>query len=145
MAERPLTVSGLLDKRSELLTLIREAKKTLHGLMSDLDHLDRTIELFDPDGDIPLKRPKRAPSYVPAFKGEMRRYILDALREAPEPLTSLDLAKYVCRASGIDVNERKAVITVRKRVTAALTKMRERGLVAEVPMFGRFKGWRIKR
>ena len=55
MAERPLTVSGLLDKRSELLTLIREAKKTLHGLMSDLDHLDRTIELFDPDGDIPLK------------------------------------------------------------------------------------------
>jgi len=50
-----------------------------------------------------------------------------------------------CHAEQI-VAERKleaAVGTIRKRVGACLWKLRAKGIVAEVPQPGEYKGWRI--
>lgn len=145
MAERPLTISGLLDKRAELIGQIKATRRKLYNLTADLDHLDHTIRMFDPEGEVRLKKPRRESTKVPAFKGELQRYILNALREAERPLTSIELAIHVVNQSGMDPNERETVQVVRKRVGAALTKMRARKLIQEVPQLGSYKGWQIQR
>jgi hypothetical protein len=47
--ERPLTVSGLLDKRAELTRLCDQLAGELEAVAFDLEHLDAVIRLFDPD------------------------------------------------------------------------------------------------
>ena len=54
--------------------------------------------------------------------------------------TSLDIAEQVVAARKLDAN---AVRILRKRVGAALWKLRAKGIVAEVPQEGDYKGWRL--
>jgi hypothetical protein len=52
MAERPNTVAGLIDKRREISGRIEHHQRALNDLITDLDHVDHTIRLFDPDCDV---------------------------------------------------------------------------------------------
>ena len=63
----------------------------------------------------------------------MRRDVLAALRAAQGPLTSLDIAKQVVVARKLLPAD---VGMMRKRVGAALWKLRVKGIVAEVPQAG---------
>jgi hypothetical protein len=83
--ERPNTVSGLLNKRRELLMLMNKAQQVLQGHLASLDHLTAATLLFDPDADLTGQKPKRAPSPHRAFKGEMKRHVLQSLRAAQAP------------------------------------------------------------
>lgn len=63
-----------------------------------------------------------------------------AIRAATAPLTSLDIAAQVIVRRKLD----PATMTViRKRVGAALWKLRAKGMVEEVPQAGDYKGWRL--
>jgi hypothetical protein len=139
-AEHPNTISGLLDKRRELLRLVADAQDVLQGRLADLDHLTATILLFDPDADLTGQTPKRAPSPHRAFKGEMKRHVLQSLRTAQGPLTSLDLTRSFIEGRGVDHDD---AVTVRKRVGACLWKLRDTGLAVSVPLEGEYKGWRL--
>lgn len=140
MTERPKTVSGLIEKHREIAGQIEATRRTLNALVFDLEALEHSIRLFDPDAE--LGRAKPLPSEHAAFKGEMRRDVLAALRAAQEPLTSLDIARQVIvrRKLGEDP---KTVTMMRKRVGAALWKLRTKGMVQEVPQAGDYKGWRL--
>ena len=87
--ERPNTVAGLLEKRAELAALVKFHQAELRKVVCDLDHLDATIRLFDPDADI--SRVKRYPTKHRAFKGEManpaaavRRFLRSMKIKIPE-------------------------------------------------------------
>jgi hypothetical protein len=138
--ERPNTVAGLIDKRRELLRLVKDAQEALTTRLADLDHLDATIRLFDPDADLSGLKAKRAASPHPAFKGEMRRHVLGALRGASGPVTSLEIARSFAQGRGL---EESAVVAIRKRVGACLWKLRDMGVVTDVPQAGEYKGWRL--
>lgn len=58
-----------------------------------------------------------------------------------EPATSLWLARKIIAARGLP-DDAKTVTMMRKRVGAALYKLRARGWVAEVPQAGEYKGWK---
>jgi hypothetical protein len=138
--ERPNTVAGLIEKRREIAGQIDHHRRILNELVSDLDHVDAVIAMFDPDAD--LGRAKPHPPRQAAFKGEMRRHVLQALRAAQGPITSLDIARQVMEARGLDASDARMVSTVRKRVGACLYKLRASGIVSEVPQAGEYKGWR---
>jgi hypothetical protein len=70
----------------------------------------------------------------------MRRDLLAALRAAPGPLTSLDIARQVVAVRKLDP---AMAVMIRRRVGAALFKLKARGLVAQVPQSGDYKGWRL--
>jgi hypothetical protein len=140
MTEHPNTVSGLLDKRREILRLVDAAQETLQGHLATLDHLTATILLFDPDADLTGQTPKRAPSPHRAFKGEMKRHVLQSLRLAKGPITSLEITRTFIDGRGMDHD---GAITVRKRVSACLWKLRQAGIAASVPLEGEYKGWRL--
>jgi len=138
--ERPNTVAGLIEKHRYIAGQIEATRKTLNALVFDLEAVEHTIRLFDPDAQ--LGRAKPLPSKDAAFKGEMRRDVLAALRAAQEPLTSLDIARQVIVRRKLP-SDHKSVIVFRKRVGACLFKLKGAGLVAEVPQAGDYKGWRL--
>lgn len=138
--ERPNTVAGLIEKHREIAGKIEATRQTLNALVFDLEALEHSIRLFDPDAQ--LARAKPLPSKDAAFKGEMRRDVLAALRAAQEPLTSLDIARQVIKRRRL-AEDPKSVVMIRKRVSAAMWKLRVKGMVCEVPQVGEYKGWRL--
>jgi hypothetical protein len=47
--ERPNTVAGPIEKPRQITGKIEHHQRALNDLMVDLDHLDHTIRMFDPD------------------------------------------------------------------------------------------------
>lgn len=138
IAERPNTLSGLIEKHRELAGKIDHTRRQLDALVFDLEAVEHTIRLFDPDAQ--LGRAKPLPSPHAAFRGEMRRDVLAALRAATGPLTSLDIARQVVAVRKLPDD---AMVMIRKRVGAALWKLKAKGMVTEVPQEGDYKGWRL--
>jgi len=146
--ERPNTISGLQAKRAELVKLhkhlIAEAKKVI----CDIDHIDATIRIFDPDADIERIRLNRYATKHRAPKGYMKRFVLDQLREAPEPLTSRQITAAWIKDRGLEPDEPTFVI-LRKRVGACLKTCQNQGLAegagqtSEHDAWGPYKLWRV--
>jgi hypothetical protein len=136
--ERPNTVAGLIDKHRQIAGEIEAKRRDLDRLVADLEAVEHTIRLFDPDAQ--LGRAKPLPSPHAAFKGEMRRDVMAALRAAQGPLTSLDIAEQIVAARKLDPS---TTTMFRKRVGAALWKLKARGWVEEIPLAGEYKGWLV--
>jgi hypothetical protein len=67
--ERPNTIAGLVEKHREIAGQIIQARTALNGLLADLEAVD-------------LGRAKPTPGDYAAFKGEMSRDVMRALRAA---------------------------------------------------------------
>src|SRR5271163_4886273 len=99
-AERPMknehVLSGLIAKRAELAGDLIVAQKRLERLRDDLDAVDRTLRVLDPNQRPEKIRPvvKRRGDRMFAY-GECSRAVLNALRIAPEPLTVDQVAERV--------------------------------------------------
>jgi len=139
--ERPNTVAGLIEKRREIAGQIEYHQRVLNELIVDLDHLDHTIRLFAPELDVSLAQPKQFPARHAAFRGEMQRFVLGALRAATGPLTSLEIAVEVVKGRGLDPNDPRAVSLIRKRVGACLFHLKAKGVARDVATAGPYKGW----
>lgn len=133
------TTSGLLKKRAEIAGKIEYTQRQLNELIADLDHVDHVLHLLDPE--IKPGKPKQYPPRHQAFRGEMQRFVLQALKDASKPVTSLEIALGVVKSRGLDPNDARTVSTIRKRVGACLFKLKRKGVVREVPQAGEYKGW----
>lgn len=139
--ERPNTVAGLIDKHRTIAGQIADTRRKLDALVFDLEAVEHTIRLFDPDAQLGRAKPVWGPQQ--AFRGEMRRDVLTILRAAgAEPATSLEIARKIIAGRGLP-EEGKTVTLLRKRVGACLWKLRSKGMVEEVPQAGDYKGWRL--
>jgi hypothetical protein len=138
--ERPNTIAGLVEKHREIAGKIDHTRHVLNELVADLEAVEHTIRLFDPDAQ--LGRAKPLPAKDAAFKGEMRRDVLAALRAAQGSITSLDIARQVIVTRKL-AEDPATVTMMRKRAGAALWKLKARGVVEDVPQEGDYKGWRL--
>lgn len=127
--EAPNTVSALIRKRAEIAGQIEHAQTTLRQLIIDLDNLDHTIRLFRPDIDLEEIRPKPLPPRNQAFRGEVTRLILGALRTSQGPMDTQELARHVMAQRGLNTADKRLVRTIGKRVGSAMRHLRSRGLV----------------
>jgi hypothetical protein len=128
MAE-PHVVTALIRKRAEIAGLIEHHQTMLRQAIIDLDNLDATLRLFVPDIDLEEIRPQPVPPRHAAFKGEVSRIVLGALREAKEPMTTQQLAQHVMGERGLNTADKRLVRLVGKRVGACLRHWRQRGSV----------------
>jgi hypothetical protein len=138
--ERPNTVSGLIQLHREIAGQIEARRHELARLVADLEAVEHTIRLLDPNAQ--LGRAKPVPAAHAAFKGEMRRDVMAALRDCAEPATSLQIARKIIASRALP-DGAKDVTIMRKRVGACLYKLRAKGWVEEVPQSGDYKGWRL--
>lgn len=102
--------------------------------------------LFAPDIDMEEIGPRRVPPAHHAFRGEVTRMLLQALRNATRPLTTTELAERVMQERGLDMNNVQLKRTMGRRVGASLNHWkRVRGLVTSMPGPGQVNMWEIKR
>jgi hypothetical protein len=138
MEPRPNTVAGLIEMHREIGGQIEATRRELNRHVADLEAVEHTIYLFDPDAQ--LGRAKPLPSKDAAFKGEMRRHVMAALRAATGPLTSLEIARQVIAIRKLP-DDPATVTLIRKRVGAVLWRIKMKGWAREVPQEGDYKGW----
>lgn len=141
-------VSALVSKRAELTGRIQHFQVQIQQISIEVDHLDATLHLFDPDYDLLGIRPKGIRSINPWFaKGELSRLALDILRMSSDPLSTCDIAEALIARKGIVTVGTKERDRLIKSLLGSLQLMRKREMVA---MVGRIKGagggpmlWRV--
>jgi hypothetical protein len=134
-------MAALVRKRAELAGEIENTHAALKRMIGELEHLDSTLRLFDPDIDIPAIRPKAfRPPADWAHRGEMTRMVLDILRQAAEPMTTRDIAFQLMVERALDNNDRRLLNLMDKRVGVALRYQRV-AVSSQGP--GQFMLWRL--
>lgn len=126
--ERPNTIAGLQAKRKELVKLRAALEADVRKVTCDLDHLDACIRLFDPSADTAAAIKRYATKHR-AKKGQMRRFVLDRLKEATGPITSRDIAEAWVQDRGLNADDGTLVI-IRKRVGACLNTLQQQGTIS---------------
>jgi hypothetical protein len=146
--ERPNTVAGLVAKHKELCDLRERYQAEIKKLTVDIDHLDACIRLFDPRAD--TSEIKHYVTRHRAQKGSVKRFVLNTLREASEPMTSRQLSDLWARDRGLQADEATLSI-IRKRVGACIKVCVNQGLVectgqtTDHGAYGPYKLWKLKR
>lgn len=143
--ERPNAISALKDKRGEIAGRVDALQDQLRQALIDLDHVDSTILLFDPDAVLDEIKAKPMPPRHHAFKGQVTRAILEMLRKSASPMDGLSITQKLMEERELNLADKRLVKTIQKRVGAALRNMRDRGLVTSTePRKGGLLSWSIK-
>lgn len=141
----PHVLTGLVAKRSEIAGQIEHVQTQLRQLIIDLDNLDATIRIFRPDIDLEEIRPKPFPPRHAAFKGEIMRVVMGALRTADRPLTGPEITLQVMAERGLNTADPRLLKLVGKRVGACLRHHRGQGLLRSLKGPQHLLEWEIAR
>ncbi len=124
--ERPNTVSGLKAKHKELTALRKKYVSELQRLNADIEHLSACILIFDPTAhEYKMKAHVTSPR---AARGSVKTFVLSALREASEPLTTRQLCEAWIEGRGIEIGE-KSIFTAGRRISSSISSCVRQGLV----------------
>lgn len=135
-------LSGLMTKRAELAGQIETMQREMRDLIAAIGHIDAAIRVFDPAADIDDIKPKLPPRFH-AFKGEVSRLVLDALRKAAKPMPVSDLTLIVAAGRGINPDEKPFMRVLSRRVGACLRNLRKKKLVQMTRPPGSLGLWQI--
>ncbi len=116
---------------------------TLRQLIMDGDNLDGAIRIFDPGMDLAEIRLKAVPRRHVAFEGQVRRAVLDALRETGLALRIKDIALRMMEARKLSATDARLVRVVEKKVGACLRKLRGQGTVQSARGRGDNLRWKL--
>ena len=141
--ENEHVLSGLLRKRAEITAEAEGLQIRLRQLIMDADNLDGAIRIFKPDMDLADIRPRAVPRQHIAFEGEVRRAVLDALRETGLALTIKDIALRMMDARKLSAADARLVRVVEKKVGACLRKLRRQGTVQSAKGRGDSLRWKV--
>lgn len=136
-------VSGLIKKRADIAGQIEHHQARFQSLIIDLDNLDATLRMFEPDIGLAEIKPKPLPPRNQAFKGEVSRIVFESLRQSDRPLTAQEIAQRVMVGRGLVTSDKRLVRLIGKRVGSCLRHHRERGLVRSERGAGQLLVWRI--
>lgn len=125
---KPVT-HALIRKRAEIAGRIEAIHAEAARLVVELDHLDASIRIFEPQidfSDLPIK-PLPPPNA--AFRGEFSRSLLTMLRGTQHWQTTDQLAVKVMVIRRMNEHDKALRRTVRVRVGEALARLRRKGMV----------------
>lgn len=140
----PHVVTALIAKRAELAGQIRHLQDQLRHARIALDHVDETLRLFAPEIDVSTITPRPVSSTHHAFRGEVSRVILELLRTAGGPLSTVQITERVMQDRGLDPNDKRLRLTMSHRVGACLSHWkRVRGVIRSMPGPGQVLLWEL--
>lgn len=132
-------------KRAEITDQIECHQDALNQPVADLDNVDHTLRFSAPDIDLEEIEPKPVPPRNQAFKGEMKRLVLDAMKRSKgAPIDSRELTQIVMQHRGLGTSNLRLRTTMVKRVCAALNAMRRRGPVVSGKGENGLLAWRLR-
>ena len=120
-------LSGLIRKRQEVVAELDAAQSRVRQLILDLDAVDATIRLFQPDIDLNVVKVRPTPRRHKAHRGNTSLLVLALLGEADGGLSHRKITVKIMQARGLNLADRAMCQTMRDRVGASLRGMREQG------------------
>jgi len=137
----PHVIGALRNKRAELAGVLRQLEQQLGQQRADLAHLDATMRLFNPDirpNDIGAKQPRARNAWF--RPGECLRLIYDELREAPQLLTTRELAERIMRLKAISAADDQRRERIQKTLLGSLNRAKQ--TIARIEIAG-VVSWRL--
>lgn len=124
-------ISGLVAKRGELAGKVEEIRRELDKAVDDLRTVENAIRIYDPNYDLRTIRTKKVRHKNRFFEkhGEASRFVLDVLREAGRPLSTLEVAEIAAARKGVKDKDMGAL---RACILTSLSRQRINGTVIEV-------------
>lgn len=139
----PHVITALARRRSELSGDIQTTQAKLRQMVLDLERLDATLLMFDPEYRIEAIKPKAfRPPEDWSKRGQMTRIVLGILRQASEALTARDVALQLIAERALDPND-KLIRLMTKRCGVALRGQRDKGVTASKEGPGMSVLWRL--
>lgn len=143
-ASQDCVVSGLIEKRRELVGIIDRLQRELDQYRADLAHIDGTLRLLaeglDPE-TIRSKRPYKRADYF--GHNELSRRVLDTLRTAAgDPIGIEEISCQIATAKGFDPADEHLRAGIRQRLRAVLTRLHKQGVI-EGAGGGRGSRWKL--
>jgi hypothetical protein len=142
MVEPPI-MDALRNKRSEVAGLVKDLEQHLVKHHASLSHLDATMRLFDTSlFDTNIDAGELAPNHQQAITtglrhGECLRLIYDALRDAPQPLTTRELAERIMEMKSMPSTDaarreliQKAILKSLRHAKGTITRIESKGVVS---------------
>lgn len=140
----PHIITALARKRSELSGDIQTTQAKLRQMVLDLERLDATLLMFDPEYRIETIKPKAfRPPEDWSKRGEMTRIVLGILRQATEPLTSRDVALQLIAERALEPTEKMTRLMTR-RCGVAMRGQRDKGVTQSIEGPGMSVLWTLK-
>jgi hypothetical protein len=137
---------SLIAGRREVLRNIDRLKANLREAVIQLDHLEATMRMFDPDIDFRSLGARKELPADPAQHGETMRIVLAALVDAGRPLSTASLIEQIISARGLDRTDAKLRQKLSKRLGPSLRYAeRVRGLIRSLPGPGQMNMWELIR
>jgi len=138
-------LTGLVKRRAEIAGEIDAAQDKLRALIKDLEHIDATLLIFDPQIQIQAIKPKTLrPPEDWSHRGQMTRLILNVLRQAMQPYTTRDIAVQIMSERALDQDDLRLVRLMAKRCGVALRGLRDKKTVIATQGPGQFMLWELK-
>jgi hypothetical protein len=138
----PHVVTGLISKRAELAGRIEHLQAQVRQATVELDHIEASIRIFQPDIDMETLGTRPVPAIHHAFKGETTRVVLETIRTAGRPVDTTTITEAVMKARGLDRQDAAMFRLMSKRVGACLRHWeRERGAIRSQTGAGQVKFW----
>ena len=134
-------LGGLVAKRGELAGHVEQFRREEQRLAQELTHLDATIRLFDPDDDVGAvesKGPRHRQQWFAS--GECQRLVLEALRDALEPLSARAVMQLVAARKAVPEHP-EVRAGVQKTVQAVLRRLAAKGAARVVALDGQTQVW----
>jgi hypothetical protein len=137
----PHVIGALRRKRSELGGVVNQLEQRLVKHRADLAHLDATMRLFDPAIRPQEIRPRQQRARSVWFRpGECLRLIYDELRDAPQPVTTRELAVRLMRVKAMPTNDDRCRELIQKTILGSLNRAKQ--TIARIETAG-VVAWRL--
>ncbi len=137
----PHVIGALRKKRSELGGVVNQLEQRLVKHRADLAHLDATMLLFDPDVRPREIHPRRQRARSAWFRpGECLRLIYDELRNAPQPVTTRELAVRIMGVKAMPMDDDRRRELIQKTILGSLNRAKE--TIARIETAG-VVAWRL--
>lgn len=121
------TISGLVRKRREMMAEMQALRERMGELANDVEALDRVLEAFGHVSDLEPAKPRSTRTML-FHRNELKRFLLDQMRQETAPISSRALAERIATAEGKDKRDRRLVNDLVKRVGKSLKLLRQQGL-----------------
>jgi hypothetical protein len=134
-------IGALRRKRSEMGGVVNQLEQRLVRHRADLAHLDGTMRLVDPDIQPQEIRPRQQRASSVWFRpGECLRLIYDELRDAPQPVTTRELAVRLMRVKALPIDDDRRRELIQKTILGSLNRAKE--TIARIETAG-VVAWRL--
>jgi len=136
------TISGLLQRRHELLQEMAAMREHMAALTNDIQALDHVLSNLGYKGN-EIEPTPRVPRLVLFYRGQLQQFLLNELRQLGEA-TTRDLALKIMQREEKDVRDQRLVHDFISRIGKALQRLQNVSLVVCIRSKKRGKNlWRI--